>query len=62
LVVVDQLVGEVLLCGVFAHLDPSFPHYSGIIGAGLGLHSEEFSEKDPMGLDPQEGLTEMYED
>jgi hypothetical protein len=33
-----------------------------IVGAGLGLHPEEFSKKDPMGLDPQEILAEVYED
>jgi hypothetical protein len=44
------------------HLDPVSPHYSGITGAGLGLHSEEFAEKVPMGLDPQESFAEMHED
>jgi hypothetical protein len=62
LVGVDQLVGEVLLRDVLPHLDPGSPHYSGIVGAGLGLHSEEFVEQDPMGLDPQESLAEMYKD
>jgi hypothetical protein len=62
LVGIDQLVGEVLLHDVLPHLDPSSPHYSGIVGAGLGLHPEELPEQDPMGLDPQEGFAEMYED
>jgi hypothetical protein len=62
LVGVDQLVREVLLCGVFTHLDPGSPHYSGIVGAGLGLKSEEFSEQNPMGLDPQESFAEVHED
>jgi hypothetical protein len=62
LVGIDQLVGEVLLRGVLPHLDPSSPHYSGIVGAGFGLHSEELPEQDPMGLDPQESFAEVYED
>jgi hypothetical protein len=62
LVGVDELVREVLLRGVLPLLDPGSPHYSGIVGARLGLESEEFSEKDLVGLDPQEGLAEMYED
>jgi hypothetical protein len=61
LVGVDQLVGEVLLSGVFSHLDPGSP-YLGIVGARLGLHLEEFPEKYPVGLDPQEGLAEVNED
>jgi hypothetical protein len=28
----------------------------------LRLHTEEFSEQDPVGLDPHERLAEMYED
>jgi hypothetical protein len=62
LVGIDELVREVLLPVVLPHLDPSSPHYSEIVGAGLGLHPEEFPEQDPMGLDPQEGFAEMYED
>jgi hypothetical protein len=53
LVGVDQLVLEVLLRGVLPHLDPGSSYYSGIVGAGLGLHSEEFSEQYPVGLDPR---------
>jgi hypothetical protein len=49
LVGVDELVREVLLRGVFSHLDPGSPHYSRIVGAGLGLHSEEFSKQDEDG-------------
>jgi hypothetical protein len=62
LVGIDQLVLEVLLRDVLPHLDPGSPHYSGIVGAGLGLHSEEFPEQDLMGLDPQESFAEVYED
>jgi hypothetical protein len=62
LVGVDQLVREVLLRGVLAHLDPGSPNYSGVVGAWLGLHSEEFSKKYPVGLDPQEGFAEVNED
>jgi hypothetical protein len=28
----------------------------------LRLHPEEFPEQNPMGLDPQNGFAEMYED
>jgi hypothetical protein len=34
----------------------------GVVGAWLGLHSEEFPEKYPVGLDPQEGFTKVNED
>jgi hypothetical protein len=61
LVGVDQLVREVLLRGVLPHLDLG-PHYSGIVGARLGLHPQEFPEQDPMGLDTQESFAEVYED
>jgi hypothetical protein len=57
-----QLVGEVLLRGILPHMDPRSSDYSGIAGAGLGLHPEELPEQNPMGLDPQEGFAKMYED
>jgi hypothetical protein len=62
LIGINQLVREVLLRGILPHLDPSSPHYSGTAGARLGLHPKELPEQDPMGLDPQESLTKMYED
>jgi hypothetical protein len=62
LIGINELVREVLLRGVCPHLDPCSFDYSGIAGAGLRLHPEEFPEQDPMGLDPQEGFAEMYED
>jgi hypothetical protein len=34
----------------------------GVVGAWLGLHSEEFPEKYLMWLDPQESFTEVHED
>jgi hypothetical protein len=37
------------------------PNYSGVVGARLGLHSEEFPEKYPVGFDPQEGFAEVNE-
>jgi hypothetical protein len=45
LIGVDQLVREVLLRGILAHLDAGSPNYSVVVGAGLGLHSEKFPEK-----------------
>jgi hypothetical protein len=62
LVGIYQLVGEVLLGGVLPRLDPRSSDYSGITGAGLRLHPEEFPEQDPMGLEPQKGFAKMYED
>jgi hypothetical protein len=62
LIGVNQLVREVLLRGILAHLDAGTPHYSRVFGARLGLYSEEFPEKYPVGFDPQEGLAEVNED
>jgi hypothetical protein len=62
LIGVNQLVCEVLLHGILAHLDAGSPNYSGVVGAGLGLHSEKFPKKYPVGLDPQEGFAEVHED
>jgi hypothetical protein len=62
LVAIYQLVGDVLLGGVLPRLDPRYSDYSRVAGAGLRLHSEELPEQDPMGLDPQKGFSEMYED
>jgi hypothetical protein len=39
---VDELVREVLLSGVFSHLDARPSDYSRIAGAWLRLHPEEF--------------------
>jgi hypothetical protein len=62
LIGVEQLVRKILLRGILAHLDAGSPHYSGVVGAWPGLHSEEFLEKYPVGLDPQEGFAEVNED
>jgi hypothetical protein len=62
LVGVYQLVREVLLCGILAHLDASSPNYSGVVGTRLGLYSEKFPEKYPVGFDPQEGFAEVNKD
>jgi hypothetical protein len=61
LVGVDQLVREVLLRVILAHLDTGSPNYSGVVGTPLGLHSEKLPEKYPVGFDPQEGFTEVDE-
>jgi hypothetical protein len=60
LVRVDELVRQVLVGRVFSHLDASPSDYSWVAGAGLWLHTEEFPEQDPVGLDPHERLAEMY--
>jgi hypothetical protein len=44
LVGVNQLVRQILLGGIFAHLDLSPSDYSRVVGAWLGLHAEELSE------------------
>jgi hypothetical protein len=62
LVGVYELVREVLLGGVLPHLDPRSSDYPRVVGAGLWLHPEELPEQNPMGLDPQKGFAEMYED
>jgi hypothetical protein len=62
LVGIYQLLGEVLLGGILPHLDPCSSDYSRVAGAGMRLHPEELPEQDPMGLDPQKGFAEMYED
>jgi hypothetical protein len=56
LVGVDQLVRQVLLCGVLAHLDACSSNYSGVVGTRLGLHSEKLTEEYPVGFDPQESF------
>jgi hypothetical protein len=62
LVGVNQLVREVLLRGILAHLDAGSPNYSGVVGTRLGLHSEKLPEEYPVGFDPQEGFTKVNED
>jgi hypothetical protein len=44
LVGVNQIVRQVLLGGIFTHLDPGPYDYSWVVGAWLGLHAEEHSE------------------
>jgi hypothetical protein len=61
LIGVYQLVRDLLLGGVLPHLDPRSTDYLWVAGAGLRLHPEELLEQNPMGLDPQKGFTEMYE-
>jgi hypothetical protein len=58
----DQLVRQVLLGGVFTHLDAGPSNYSRVVGARLGLHTEELLEQHPVGLDPQEGFAKVDED
>jgi hypothetical protein len=51
-----QLVHQVLVRSIVAHLNASSSDYSQIVGAGLRLHSKELAKQDPMGLDSQERL------
>jgi hypothetical protein len=62
LVGVDEIVRQVLLGGVLAHLDVGSSDYSWVVGARLRLQAEELPKQDPVGLDPHKGLVEMDED
>jgi hypothetical protein len=62
LVRVDELVCQVLVGGIFTHLDSGSSDYSRVIGARLRLQAQEFLKQDPVGLDLQEGFTEVDED
>jgi heme A synthase len=59
---VNELVRQVLLGGVFSHVDADPSDYSWIVGARLRLHPEELPEEDPVRLDPKECFTKMNED
>jgi hypothetical protein len=52
LVGVDELVRELLLGGVFAHLDAGSSDYSWVVGAWLWLHVENFRNSTQWGLIP----------
>jgi hypothetical protein len=58
----NELVRQVLLSGVFSHLDADPSDYSWIAGARLRFHPEKFPEEDPVRLDPKECFTKMDED
>jgi hypothetical protein len=51
-----------LLRSILAHLDAGSPHYSRVVGAWLGLHSEKFLEMYLVGFDPKECFTEVNGD
>jgi hypothetical protein len=51
-----------LPCGVLTHLDAGPSDYSRVVGARLGLHTEELPEEYLVGLDPQESFAKMDED
>jgi hypothetical protein len=54
---VNELVRQVLLCGIFPHLDAGPSDYAWIAGAWLRLNPEELLEEDPVRLDPKECFT-----
>jgi hypothetical protein len=56
---VDELIRQVLIGGVFTHLNASSSDYSRVVGAQLRLHTEEFPEQYPVGFDPHEGFAEV---
>jgi hypothetical protein len=59
---IDHLICQVLLRGVFAHLDAGPSDYSWVVGARLAVHADELSKQHPVWLDPQEGFAEVDED
>jgi hypothetical protein len=52
LVRVDELVRQLLVGSIFTHLNAGSSDYSRVVGARLRLHTEKFSEQDPVGFDP----------
>jgi hypothetical protein len=62
LIGIDQLICQVLLGGVFTHLDVGPSDYSWVVSARLGIHAEELSKLHLVWLDPQEGFAEVDED
>jgi hypothetical protein len=57
-----QLVGKVLVGGVFTHLDVGTSDYSWIIGTRLWLQPEKLTEQNLVGLDIHERFAEMHKD
>jgi hypothetical protein len=62
LVRIDEFVRQVLVGGIFTHLDSSSSDYSGVVGARLWLQTEKLPEQDPVGFDPHEGFAEVNKD
>jgi hypothetical protein len=60
LVRINEFVCQVLIDRIFSHLDASPSDYSQVVGAWLRLHTEEFPEQDPVGLDSHKCLAEVY--
>jgi hypothetical protein len=52
LIGIHQLVRQVLLGGVFTHLDAVSSDYSWVVVARLRLQVEELSKQNLVGLDP----------
>jgi heme A synthase len=52
LVRLNQLVAQVLVGGVFTHLDVGTSDYSWVVGTRLWLQPEEFANKIQWGLIP----------
>jgi hypothetical protein len=60
LIGVNKLVRQVLVGGVFPHLDLGTSDYSRIIYAWLRLHLKEILKQNLVGLDPHKGFAEMH--
>jgi hypothetical protein len=56
------LIRQVLVSGVFTHLNASSSDYSRVVGARLRLHTEEFLKQYSVGFDPHKGFAEVDED
>jgi hypothetical protein len=62
LIGVNQLIRQVLVGGIFAHLDAYTTDYLRVICTQFWLHLEELPEQYLVRLDPQECLPEMNKD
>jgi hypothetical protein len=59
LVQVNEFVRQVLVGGIFMHLDAGSSEYSRVVGARLRLHTEKLPEQDEVVFDPHEGFAEV---
>jgi hypothetical protein len=57
-----QFVRQVLVGGVFTHLDAGTSDYSRVVGARLRLQPEELAEQNLVGLDTHKRLAKTDED
>jgi hypothetical protein len=56
-----EFVRYVFLTGMLPKLDANAPYHRWIFCGGLGLHAEKIAEKGPVGLNSEEGFTQVDE-